>query len=78
MTYLSTKKQTETFVDTNEAMEINGQSRPVLKLGDRLYVGETLCMLNPAGFGGRIWTAKNREQLRYNAHFRRQDGGNSR
>lgn len=71
---LSTKKPAETFVDTGKTMSINGIERPVLKLGKRFYVGEALCMLNPAGFGGRVWTSFDIHRLNYNAHFRRRDG----
>lgn len=61
------------FEDTGKPMVLLGQERPVLKLGARLYVGETLSLVNPHGFGGRVWSARTRDQLKYNAHFGRHD-----
>lgn len=59
----------ERFVDTGLEIAVRGERRPVLKLGNRLYVGETLCVLNPAGLGGTVWSAASEDLLKYNVNF---------
>lgn len=61
----------EVFEETPHEVLVGDHMRPVLKYRGRLYVGETLCILNPNGFGGRVWTAKDLELLSYNVNFNR-------
>ena len=57
------------FVDTGRQVRIcTGELRPVLRLGDRLFVGETLSVVNPHGFGGRVWSAMDEDTLLFNAN----------
>lgn len=63
------------FEATPDVIDVFGVVRPVLKLGKRLFVGETLSMLNPYGYGGRVWAStKGLDQLKFNVHEGRHDG----
>lgn len=62
------------FEDTGQTMRFGKHNRPVFKLGrvrPRYFVGEMLTVLNPSGAGGRVWSAKNLQDLEYNVHFHR-------
>lgn len=50
--------------------------RPVLRLGDRLFAGETLSMLNPYGYGGRVWSGRDVDELQHNIYSSR-EGANA-
>lgn len=63
-----------TFQKTRHQINVLGTDRPVLKLGKRLFVGETLSLVNPNGFGGRVWSAMNLDLLKYNANLGRHNG----
>lgn len=66
---METKTTSEQFADTGKEIAVSGVRRPVLKLGDRFFVGETLCILNPAGHGGIVWSARDVDLLKYNVNF---------
>lgn len=54
----------EQFEDTSEKVRLrSGEERPVLRLGNRFYAGETLSLVNPNGFGGQVWSGSTIELL---------------
>lgn len=65
------------FTETSHTIPLDGKHRPVLELEGRLYVGETLCLLNPAGHGGRVWSGRDMDSLKYNVHFKKVDADGS-
>lgn len=52
-------------------ISIGGKDRPVLRLGKRLFAGEQLSIVNPAGYGGRVWSGMDLDHLKFNAAFAR-------
>jgi hypothetical protein len=59
------------FVDTGMTLQVGERIQPVMRNDrGRLFVGETLSRMNPGGLGGRVWTAMDLEQLKYNVSFR--------
>lgn len=48
---------------------MGGEDRPVLRLGKRLFVGEQLSLLNPYGYGGRVWSGMDLDHLKFNATY---------
>lgn len=47
---------------------------PVFKFGKFFYAGETLSLLNPHGFDGKVWSGSTLERLEHNANFGGYDG----
>lgn len=74
------KPQFEEVSGWTVRIEVDGKvvERPVLRLGNRIYAGEFLSMLNPHGYGGKVWSALDLDidQLQYNIDFNaRRDRG---
>lgn len=59
------------LVDTGLKLRVKGKERPVLKLGERFFVGEALHLRPIFVCSGQVWSARNLQDLEYNVNFGR-------